>query len=237
MTKRFPELDLLRTVAILCMVVFHGAYDLAVFYDRDIQVFDTGWTLFARATACLFLLLVGVSFAISASRKETVPHLWKRQHNRFLILAAAAALISIVTYVADPETFVRFGILHLIALSMLLLPLCRRLKEASILLGIAVVLLGQWTHPTDSLAPTLSLVLGFPPAHFTTVDYFPLLPWFGVILMGYGLGHFLYVRSTTWRRHLPDALPQSVTWPGRHSLLIYLLHQPILLAALYFLHT
>jgi len=234
-TKRFPELDLLRTVAILCMVVFHGAYDLAVFYDRDIPVFDTGWMLFARATACLFLLLVGVSFAISASRKETIAHLWKRQHNRFLILAAAAALISIVTYAADPETFVRFGILHLIALSMLLLPLCRRLKEASILLGLAVLFLGQWTHPTDSPTPTLSLVLGFPPPNFTTIDYFPFLPWLGVILIGYGLGHFLYVRRTGWRPMILDRIPAAATWPGRHSLGIYLVHQPVILGFLYFL--
>lgn len=218
------------------MVVFHGAYDLTTFYAWNIPIFNAGWTLFARATACLFLILVGIGFAISASRKETVTHLWKRQHNRFLMLAAGAALVSVATYAADPETFVRFGILHLIALSMLLLPLCRRLKEGSILLGLIILFLAQWTHPTDSQTPILSLILGFPPPFFVTVDYFPLLPWFGMILMGYGVGHFLYVRSTAWRRNLPDAFPRWVTWPGRHSLLIYLLHQPILLTALYFLH-
>lgn len=235
MSKRLPELDLLRTIAILCMVVFHGGYDLAVFYDWDIPVFGPAWTLFARATASLFLLLVGISFAISASHKETITHLWKRQHNRFWMLAGSAALVSIATYLADPGTFVRFGILHLIALSMLILPLIRFLKEWAIFLGAAIAIAGQWTIQTSTLQP-LSMIMGFAPIGFMTVDYFPLLPWLGVILIGYGLRYLLYVRLTGWRPVLFDRIPTTITWPGRHSLMIYLVHQPVLLAILHFMH-
>lgn len=219
-------------MAIVCMAIFHTAYDLAVFFTWDIPVFDAGWTLFARATACLFLLLVGISFAISASRKETLSHVWKRQHNRFLMLAGAAVLVSVATYVADPQTFVRFGILHLIALAMLLLPFIRPLRKSSAIIGLAIIILGQWTGPGTILQP-LAMVAGFPPPGFRAVDYFPLLPWFGVILIGYGLGDFLYVRSTRWRNRLPDTMPAWLTWPGRHSLLIYLIHQPLILFVLW----
>lgn len=234
MSKRFPEIDLLRTLAIACMVVYHAAYDLAVLYGRDIPVFDTGWTLFARATANLFLLLVGIGFAISASRKESVAHLWKKQGNRFLTLAGAAALVSVATYLIDPHTFVRFGILHLIALSMLLLPVVRPLREGSVLLGGMILATGMQTLQTKQFQP-LATAFGFPPPDFATVDYFPVLPWFGTVLIGYGLGHLLYVRFPAWRKRLPDSAPNAVTWPGRHSLMIYLLHQPIILSLLYIL--
>jgi len=149
------------------------------------------------------------------------------------MLAGAAALISMATYLANPQTFVRFGILHLIAISMLILPFVRPLKEIAIILGVAIVIAGQWTVPANGFQP-MAMLLGFPPIGFETVDYFPLLPWLGVILMGYGIGHFLYVRSTTWRKYLPDTAPSAVTWPGRHSLLIYLLHQPVILCVLWF---
>lgn len=229
MSKRFPEIDLLRTLAILGMVVFHGAYDLAVFYDRDIAVRDGGWHLLQTATASLFLLLVGIGFAIGADKAG----LWKRQRRRFMQIGAAALIISIATWIFDPHTYVRFGVLHLIAVASLLLPFFQPLREGSIAAGLVLLLLP--THTTGAWQP-LAMILGFPPPGFATVDYFPLLPWFGVILIGYGLGHFLYVRPTKWRPALFDRIPSAATWPGRHSLMIYLVHQPIILSLLYILH-
>jgi len=233
-SKRYPEIDLLRTVAILCMVIFHGAYDLAVFHDRSIDVFGPAWTVFARLTAGLFLVLAGISFAVSASRKKTARELWKRQLRRFGTIGCAALAISIGTYLFDPDTYVRFGILHLIALSMLLLPIVRPLKGWSIIPGVLMLCFGLGTRSTDILQP-LSMIVGFPPTAFASVDYFPLLPWFGTVLIGFGIGHLFYVRSTAWRENLPDEAPSMLTWPGRHSLLLYIIHQPILLLLLWLL--
>ncbi len=250
--RRYPELDLLRTAAIILMVVYHFAFDLQFFYGLPLEVRTGGWLVLQRITANLFLLLVGVSGAISHDRMRRknlgLQAQWLHVGKRAGIILGAGMLVTVATYIVDPSTYVRFGILHLIALSALLLPLLRPLREGTILLGLLV------SFPSDTirsaLPPSVLLIpLGAPPVAFQTIDYFPLLPWFATILIGFGLGHLLYVRWTRWRETLlphphprPFDLAQgkrgaavlsTLSWPGRHSLLIYLIHQPLILAALW----
>lgn len=172
------------------------------------------------------------------------------------MLFASALLVSIATFIVDPETYVRFGILHLIAIATLILPLAAPLKEWNALLGLLVLTTAELLPA--SAQTTLLIPLGIPPDNFATVDYFPFLPWFGVILIGYAIGYFLYIRNLRWRK--PEAFsilnspafaqpslklwPASkatagrqfsilARWPGRHSLLLYLVHQPIILSVLH----
>lgn len=230
MNRRYPALDLLRTLAIAMMVTYHAAYDLEAFYDWNIDVQSGGWLLLARATLILFLLLVGASFAISWDRSAKR---YGKYLRRGLGVLACGLLVSIVTAIADPATFVRFGVLHMIAVSILLLPFVARFREWNVLLGIVCILLGQAIQ--GIIAPTsLLLPLGIAPTSFASVDYVPLLPWFGVVLLGYALGYFLYVRHKT--KHPQFFILNSqflilLGWPGRHALAIYLLHQPLLLLA------
>jgi uncharacterized membrane protein len=227
---RHPELDLLRTVAILLMVLYHGAYDLHAYYDWDLSVFSGGWLILARTTATLFLLLAGVSFILAHERAKTRGNTWKRHLRRAGQILAAAAAVSAATWIADPSTYVRFGILHLIGTGILLLPLFVRFKEMNIAIGAACIAVGFWIK-TLTTSTSLLLPLGLRYAGFRSVDYFPLLPWFGVMLIGAGLGYALYVRLAKKAPEL-HPFPQWLTWPGRHALLVYLLHQPILIALL-----
>lgn len=234
---RYPEIDLLRTLAVALMVVYHAAFDLAVFYGWDLSVYEGPWLLLARGTAILFLLLAGVSAAISFERMKTRPprERLRRHLLRFLRIGAAAAAVTAATYAANPETYVRFGILHLIAVTGLLLPLAVPLKERAALAGVGFIFAGlillQLQADTGLLLP-----LGMRPADFQTVDYFPLLPWAGVILLGYAAGHALYVRFPQWRAQDAWArTPAALAWPGRHALACYLLHQPIILGVLWLL--
>jgi len=205
--ERITEIDLLRTLAIALMVIFHTAYDLWAFYDWQIDIWGTQWQILRILTASLFLILAGVSSNFS-----------RRPLKRSLIVIACALLISAVTYVYDSNTFIYFGILHCIGFGMLLLIPLKHLKEFNILLGIAVV----------TLLPT-------PNPPLPTLDYYPLIPWFGLMLIGAGLGHYLYIRNnfSTFQYFSISVL----VLPGRHALLIYMIHQPILLAVLYLLHT
>jgi uncharacterized membrane protein len=229
--RRYPELDLLRTVAILGMVTYHAAYDLASFYGWQIDVFGGGWWWLERAIASLFLLLVGISFAVSAHRTPYTPY--AKYLRRGLTLLAWGMAVSLATYLWMPQTYVRFGVLHLIGTSVLLLPLVAGLRERAILLGIFFLLLHAPLLHLRAASEWL-LPIGIMPAHFATVDYFPLVPWFGVVLIGYGLGYFAYVRMRAWRTRLPTHnLPQALTWPGRHSLFLYLIHQPVILGILW----
>ena len=228
--NRYPEIDLLRTLAIILMVVYHGAYDLSVYYGWDIPIFEGAWLLMARATASLFVFLAGVSFAIAHERAVQSGNPWRRHLRRALTVLAAALLVTVATYIADPQTYVRFGILHLIGTGILLLSFFVQLKELNMLLGLMIITLGLWIEGSLTSSPLL-IPFGFLTPGFRSVDYFPLLPWFGMMLLGYGIGYFLYVRSTRWRPTI--SAPPVLTWPGRHSLIIYLVHQPVLLALLW----
>lgn len=228
-SNRDTRLDLLRTLAIVLMVIYHAAYDLVTYHGWHLEIFEGGWLILARASLILFLLVSGMSQALSHRSKGPAIR-WKR----FAQVAAAAALVSIATYVMDPETYVQFGVLHLIAVSALLLPFFARFKTWNMLIGfliLAIAMLMPSASPEvfgTSAVPMI--VLGFPPVHFQTVDYVPLIPWFGVVLMGYACGYL-------WKsKENASALLQNLAWPGRHSLLIYLLHQPVLFAVLFVLH-
>jgi uncharacterized membrane protein len=227
---RHPEIDLLRTIAIVAMVVYHAAYDLRIYDGWNIAIFEDGWLILARATATLFLLLVGVSFIIAHERSKAKGSTWRRALRRGGIVLGVGLLVTIATWLMDPQTFVRFGILQLIGVSMLLLPFFARCKEGNVLIGAAVITLGSQLKGMIA-STSLLLPLGITYPGFQSVDYFPLLPWFGVVLIGAGIGHLIYVRLGAIPFKHP--LPAWTTWPGRHSLLVYLVHQPVLLGLMW----
>jgi uncharacterized membrane protein len=246
-TERYFEIDLLRSLAILGMVIYHTAYDLEVFYGWPVlRSLGVGGWLLARSTAVLFLLLVGISFRISWERiharrdpwplgvwwpTHNVSRYWSKYFRRGFQIFLCGMLVTAATYVWDPSTYVRFGVLHLIGVSIVLLPIFTKLKEGNALLGLAFLVAGNALMGTTA-STSLLLPMGIPPKHFATVDYFPLLPWFGVVLLGDALGHALYVRSLRWRSHLPSIHPPLITPTSRRSLVIYLVHQPILFLVL-----
>ena len=222
-TRRFVAIDLLRSIAILGMVTYHAAYDLQMFYGWTIDIFSGGWKVLQIATATLFLLLVGITSSFSG----------KHPFKRFVRIGSAALAVSVVTYVIDPETYVRFGILHLIAASALLMPLVRRLNMWLVVPGIILIALGN-TVASMRTGTSLMLPLGIRPPGFVTVDYFPLIPWFGVMLIGYDIGYLIYVqRHRDGRRARNSKLLDLAATPGRHSLLLYLIHQPVIIGLLW----
>lgn len=228
---RHPELDLLRTLAVAMMIVYHTAFDLETFYGWNIGVLEGGWWLLARVTATLFLLLMGVSFAISWNRGA-------KRYGKYLergaLLMVCATAVSTATAIVDPETYVRFGILHCIAIAIFILPFLASLKEWNALIGAGLIALGP---PVSHLIAKsdLWIPLGAWPSDFVSVDYFPIIPWLGVSLIGYSIGHLLYVRFPRPKTLTFSRIPSWMTWPGKRALWIYLLHQPLILGILGFL--
>jgi uncharacterized membrane protein len=235
---RLWEIDLLRTLAIGLMVVYHGGYDVHLLAPQvAIDPFDGVWRTLQVTCASMFLALVGASYWIAdqrgRSRGLSGVALWRRHARRGCEVLAAALLVSLATLLAlGAEDAVRFGILHLIATAMLLvLPLTVRLGAWNAVLGAGVVAVGLAIQGMDSDVPG-ALVLGFDPGD-TGVDWYPLLPWIGVCLIGVAVGSALYPdgERRPWLRRLVRA-PQGTVLagaPGRHSLPIYLVHQPVLI--------
>lgn len=235
---RLWEVDALRTLAIVMMVVYHGAYDVSQLAPGlGVDPFSPGWRALQIACGSTFLFVVGVSLAISNGRGRAAGlrgyALYRRHLRRALQVAAGAALVSAATWVALGDQWVRFGVLHCIAVAMLVGPFLLRLGWWNVPLGTTVIAVGIWLEslaPWDS--PGALYLLGVPLSGDPPVDWYPLAPWLGVMMLGLAAGRVLYPagRRGEWTRRLPQPrAARAIGAPGRHSLPIYLVHQPVLI--------
>ena len=233
--SRYQEVDMVRGIAILMMVLFHTLFDLNYFRIYSLEIYDGFWYYFAFTTASLFLLVVGISLTISRARAQS-KYSGSRLALKFIYRGAGILLLGLLvtfgTWWYLGEGFIVFGILHLIGISIMISPLFFRFKTGNIVVGLLFVVIGYFLATISG--PAWLLPLGIHPPDFWSVDYEPLFPWTGMVLIGMGLGEYLYPRGV--RRFTLPAIPQSFVQPltflGRHSLILYLVHQPIIILLL-----
>jgi uncharacterized membrane protein len=233
---RYWEIDALRGVAIVMMVIYHLAYDLTLFGYYRANVFVGLWRIFARIIASLFILLVGSSLALSharSSRRASGWSLYKNYLVRGLKLLGWGMVITLSSWVYMGRVVIIFGILHLIGTATILAYPFLSFRLANLAVGAAIVALGIHLNRLFASQPWLMLLGLRTPPTFYQLDYFPLLPWFGVVLLGIFAGQVLYPGGGRWF-NLPDLGERpgirELAWLGRRSLLIYLVHQPFLMA-------
>ncbi|NPA90296.1 MAG: DUF1624 domain-containing protein [Chloroflexi bacterium] len=231
---RLWEVDALRGIAILMMVVYHLAWDLYGLAGWDIPIYGLFWSTWQRITASLFIGLVGVSMYLRAQRLRAKGGWAFRPYLlRGLVIFSWGMVITLVTYLYQPGEQVRFGILHFIGVSILLAYPLLRFPLLGLPLGLLVLLLPRlisWRHGWSWLE-WVGLVKNPHPAF----DYFPLIPWFGVVLLGLFLARVCYPRGRRLCSRWPAAPPKGWAWlplAGQNSLLIYLLHQPVIILLL-----
>ncbi|MFH1240394.1 MAG: heparan-alpha-glucosaminide N-acetyltransferase [Candidatus Diapherotrites archaeon] len=238
--ERFWEIDSLRGIALLGMLLSNLITDLAYFNFLDINISSGFWWWFARIVAGTFIFLVGVSLTLSyskAKQKISEKQLLLKYIKRGLKIFSWGLAITLVTWIFIPQDFVVFGVLHLIGVAIILSYPFLNKKLPNLIYGIFIFLFGLWLS-NFTFDFNLLLWLGFIPANFHTVDYFPLLPWFGVILLGIYSGNRFYENYKRtfavpkWKNSLSV---KGLSFLGKHSLKIYLIHQPIILIILFFL--
>ncbi len=235
---RLWEVDTWRGIAIVMMITFHLMYDLWAFGGRrDIVLYKGFWFYFQRATAGSFITLVGISLVISynralAQRGTTEGLFWKFFKRGLRIFAIGMGITAAVWFSGVGR--IDFGILHMIGTSVVLAYPFLRYRRLNVALGLGLNALAEYFQTIH--VPTYALVwLGLEPPNYLFLDYFPLVPWFGLVLIGIAIGNTLYPGGRRafllpdWGRYFPFNLLQFL---GRHSLLIYVIHQPILIALL-----
>ena len=230
-------LDTVRGVCILSMVAYHGMYDLV-----DIFGLPSAWYtglpgyIWQQSICWTFILLSGMCWQLS-----------RRHVKRGLLLVGCGAAITLITWLVMPSQRILYGVLNLLGLSaLLLIPLDKVFRKipawagllGALLLfaltknvargslgfeGLVLCRLPRWLYATDLLA-----VVGFPSPSFWSTDYFPLLPWFFLFCAGYFLWSLLDKSPRAKELLRPGLRPLSFL--GRHSLAIYLIHQPALMA-------
>ena len=220
---RIWELDALRGVCILCVIVVHFLFDLSFFGGLDLTL--PAWYVFIKEYGgAIFVVLSGVCVTLGS-----------KSVRRGLIVFACGMLITAVTYgmyrlgMSGADVVVKFGVLHLLGVCMLVYPAFKKLPPATLtVLGLVIAITGYAIRgiivPQHWLFP-----LGLTYEGFTSSDYFPLFPQLGYFLIGAAIGKTAYREKRTF---LPGAFQQTPVarffcWCGRQSLFIYLLHQPI----------
>ena len=221
--------DVLRGFSLCSMILYHALWDLVYLAGVDLPWYRGAAGFLWQQSICWCFILVS-GFCRGMSRRPLY-------HG--LRLLACGALIRAATAAVLPEAPIRFGVLTLLGMSALLCealePLLRRVPPAASLALFAFLFAACYRVPEGTFAGLalpralyrneLTALLGFPPAGFVSSDYFPLLPWTLLFCCGASLGHLL--RGKTPR--FPAVQPFA--WLGRHSLAVYLLHQPLLYAA------
>ena len=236
------EIDCLRGLAVCLMLISNLLFDLVYFVGLTwLQSRAMDW--FARMVAGSFILIAGVSLTLSQARSR--PRSPARVHShrkggfgkvlaRGLTLMGLGCVVTGATWLAAGDQMVIFGVLHLIGASLILAYPFLGHPRASLGVGILVLAAAQVTTRVRLDHPWF-LWLGLQPHGFGSVDYAPLIPWFGPLLIGVCLGETLYPAGQP-RRPLPDLTRarsvRALSWCGRHSLLIYFAHQPLLMAGL-----
>lgn len=232
---RLWEIDALRGLAVVLMVVFHLTWDLRFLGLVAVDVFSRPWQIFARGIGSLFIFLLGISLVLSSTRAPSRALLLRSTVQRASLLFGLGVVVTAATALFAGAGYVRFGILHLLGAPTLLALLALAASAwASGLAGALMVVLGAWLNTLSAPHPWL-LWLGVPQAGVVMVDYYPLLPWAGVALLGVAAGQVAYPLGRRGFR-LPELSSSPMVWAlqalGRRSLVIYLLHQPLLLALL-----
>ena len=221
MTKRIWELDALRGICILGMVAVHLIYD---FGSAELQTAPF-YRLALNWGGVLFVLLSGISITLSA-----------RWLTRGSIVFGCGMLCTAVTWImehfgwTEQGMCIVFGVLHCLGVCMLLWSIFRHFTTKMLtMIGVSLWILGSIVSKISVLTPWL-IPLGLTPADFASADYFPLLPHLGFFLLGAALGRRLYPQTKSlFPRIQTKCLPVSFLCAcGRHSLGIYLLHQPVI---------
>ena len=214
---RIDELDSLRATALVMMLISNFVSDLNYFGLMVVVKGDQWWWL-ARITAFLFVSISGISYFL-AHQKE---YDFSKTFNRTKRLIFWAFMITLITYIFAPSAYVRFGVLHLLALaSIIAFPLARKPLYA---LGIGLILL------IIPLSSNSNFVwFGLQETGTFAVDYFPLNPWLGIFFISLAISSKIY---SAGKPLLNIKWPVRWLWFGRNTLIIYVVHQPILIGSL-----
>jgi uncharacterized membrane protein len=227
---RLVALDLARTLAILCMVVFHFTFDLALFgYIPPDTMSQPFWYYFARAIAGSFLFLSGISLWLAHGQRIRWRAFWWRLGR----LVAAALLVTLTSIWFVPGGTIWFGILHAIAAASLVGLAALRLPWPVTLALAAMILSAAWGPRFPAFDPLWLVWTGLAESRPMMGDYVPLIPWAAPALAGIACAKAFRVDLRP--AVIPSPTLDRLAFPGRHSLIIYLLHQPILIG-LFTLH-
>ncbi len=235
--SHFQIIDIARGGAIALMFIYHFCFDLNYFGFVTFNFnSDPFWLNFRTIIVSCFLFIMGISMAIATNKSLNVKNYLKR----LALILGYAAIVSLSSYLMYPQSMIFFGILHFVAVATVLALLFTRFYWANLIFGISIVIFSALYQFPIFDQPYLQW-FGLMSHKPLTEDYVPLFPWFGVVLIGLFFGKLVFLNKTSvfakkcqnWSSNVQIA--KLFAFGGKHSLHIYMLHQPIFIGLLYIL--
>ncbi len=230
---RLEKLDIFRWIAIVLMVIFHLNYSLVHIFDIWFLNFsDTFWFIVWKISVTLFMFIAGISFYLA--EKKYSSDITKKYLKISILLAIFAGIISIVTYYFYNSLYIRFGILHYFSLSFLLMLFFRKLGYYNAIIWIIIII--YWVYFIPIISNTHLFFLWFMYPWFKSSDYYPIFPYFWIMLLWYSIWLFLdninklNLLKLKSEKNIFDKILEYL-W--KKSFIIYLIHQPIIIWVLY----
>lgn len=240
---RYECIDILRGVAVIFMIIFHIFYFPNKYGYKEFNYDTTGLNLTARIAQIIFITLVGINIYLSYKNSKTKEIYYTKQLNRILKLILIAIFITIFSYFIFGDSFVKFGILHFLAIASLLLMLFvdnQKVIIGIIFLILIVKLLIYYDRNMFLFIPKkLAFITGFY-SSYSAVDHFPIIPWITYVCIGLLIGK--YVTDKDYKINTPELYRKlkdsgslkGIQWCGKRSLEIYVIHW--ILLYLFFAH-
>ena len=233
---RFDVVDAFRGVAIVWMTLFHFCFDLNQFgYIKQTFYSDPFWTTQRAAIVSLFVFCAGFSQAIAAHQGQTSASFWRR----WAQVAGCALLVPAGSYWMYPQTYIYFGVLHGIAVMLIIARFTGRWRRWLWLLGAIAIAMPFIASRAHIAWPELVFLnekafnwLGLMSRKPITEDYVPLLPWLGAMWWGMAAGQAVLERHPIWLSAQMPKATVPLSWLGRWSLSWYMLHQPVMIGVL-----
>lgn len=223
MKRRIWEIDFLRGIAIILMAIFHLVFDLKEFYSWGFDFPNVFWTGPQILVGTMFSTLSGISRSFTRNSLK-----------QGLVTFGFGMLLTLVTYFVSPEIYIKFGILHFLGISMIIYHFMQKINTRYLLpLGGLIIVAGNILEKVNVFTPLL-FPIGLMNKNFASLDYYPLLPWYGVFLIGVFIGRVVYKEKRSLFRF--EIKNDFLSFLGRHSLFVYLTHQPLILSILYLMN-
>ena len=232
---RLERLDIFRGIAIVLMVVFHLNYSLVNIFSMEMLNFSEDfWYIIWKIAANIFILVAGFSFFLSENKNPK--KIVKKYFGYSVILGIIAVWISFITFAFFPTEYIRFGILHFFSLWFVLLIFFRKLGYYNFILWSIIII--YWAFLIPIIENQQLYWLWFTYLGFTSADYYPIFPYMWVLLLWYSLWKifedYKYNKFLKTHRKL-NISEKFLVYISKKSLIIYLIHQPIIIGSLYIL--
>ncbi|MFN3909988.1 MAG: DUF1624 domain-containing protein [Candidatus Anstonellaceae archaeon] len=246
---RIEQVDILRGVGIFLVILYHFFYALYFFGFSNINP-NTGFLLIiGRLAASIMVFVVGMSLTLSyvnASKTNSFFSLTKKYLFRSLKLFAVAFFISIISYIFYPEGWIRWGIIHFIALAVFVCSFFARFYYFNLVAGFYSILFGFLINPIPTNNFFL-FILGFHLPIYS-LDYFAFFPWVGLVFLGMYSAKRLYLKKDLIEQtsqkttilakennNITSLISKYFILMGQNTLLLYLIHVPIFVSILLFI--